>query len=162
MVGISIYNEDNHNDRPIGLSFRRRDQISREVLWSVFERVTQSNARFNALDTLTFTVDSVKMPVGFGKVALKTRGTPLSVMAQLKRSIVKVVAEENCLAHALIIAVARLTNDPNYKAYIQGRKILPKVRELLEVTGVDLSNGGGIPELTAFQRHFSQYKIVVY
>jgi hypothetical protein len=41
MVGIYIYNEDNHNDRPIGLSFRRRDQISREVLWSVFERVTQ-------------------------------------------------------------------------------------------------------------------------
>ena len=102
MVGISIHNEDNHNDRPIGLSFRRRDQISREVLWSVFERVTQSNARFNALDTLTFTVDSVKMPVGFGKVALKTRGRPLSVMAHLKRSIVKVVTKDNCLAHALI------------------------------------------------------------
>jgi hypothetical protein len=32
MVGISIHNEDNHNDRPIGLSFRRRDQISRDVL----------------------------------------------------------------------------------------------------------------------------------
>ena len=102
------------------------------------------------------------MPVGFGRRALKTRGRPLSVMAHLKRSIVKVVAEENCLAHALIIAVARLTNDPNYKAYIQGRKILPKVRELLEVTGVDLINGGDLPELTAFQRHFSQYKIVVY
>jgi hypothetical protein len=63
-------------------------------------------------------------------------------MAHLKSSIVKVVTEENCLAHALIIAVARLTNDPNHTTYRKGRKILPKVRELLEVTGVDLSNGG--------------------
>jgi hypothetical protein len=37
-------------------------------------------------------------------------------MAHLKKSIITVTAEDNCLAHALIIAVARLTNDPDYKA----------------------------------------------
>ena len=37
MGGTSIHNADNQQDRPIGLSFRRRDQISRDVLWSVFE-----------------------------------------------------------------------------------------------------------------------------
>ena len=57
MVGISIHNANHQPDRPIGLSFRR-DQISRDVLWSVFE-VTQSNARYQALDTLTFYVHSV-------------------------------------------------------------------------------------------------------
>jgi hypothetical protein len=86
----------------------------------------------------------------------------MSVTAHLKRSIVEVKAEENCLAHALVIAVARFTNDPNYKAYRQGRKILPKARELLQVAGVDLCRGGGIPELTAFQRHLSQHRIVLY
>jgi hypothetical protein len=40
MVDVSIHKADNQPDRPIGLSFRRRDQISRAVLWSVFEKVT--------------------------------------------------------------------------------------------------------------------------
>jgi hypothetical protein len=50
------------------------------------------------------------MPVGFGRV--KTKGRPLSAMAHLKRSIIEVKAEQNCLAHALVIAIAKLNNDP--------------------------------------------------
>jgi len=62
-----------------------------------------------------------------------------------------------------VIAVARVTKDPNYKAYIRGyKKILPKVYELLQASGDDLGRGGGIPELQAFQCHLSQYRIVVY
>jgi hypothetical protein len=30
------------------------------------------------------------------------------------------------------------------------------------MTGIDLRNGGGIPELTRFQEHFKHYRIVVY
>jgi hypothetical protein len=60
------------------------------------------------------------MPVGFGR-GTKTKGRPLSVMAHLKTSVVEVKAEEDSLAHALIIAIAKLTNHPNYKAY-RGRK----------------------------------------
>jgi len=67
-------------------------------------------------------------------------------MAHLKRSIVEVGAEENCLAHALVIAIARLNNDPNYTSYRKGNKIRPVVRQLLGTTGIDLKNGGGIPE----------------
>ena len=67
------------------------------MIWSVFEKVSQSNARFNALDTLVVTMHSVKMPAGFGRVALKSRGRPLSVMVHLKSSIVEVKAEEKCL-----------------------------------------------------------------
>jgi hypothetical protein len=47
-------------------------------------------------------------------------GRPLSVMAHVKRSIIEVNADKNCLAHALIIAIARLTKDPNYTAYRRG------------------------------------------
>jgi hypothetical protein len=157
-----IHNADNQQDRPIGLSIRRRDQTSRDVLWSVFERVTQSNARHQALDTLTFHMTSVKMHVGFGKRVEKTKGRPLSVMTHLKRSIVEVNTEENCLAHALVMAMVRVTNVPDYQAYEKGRKkILSKARELLQAAFVDLSRGGGIPELQAFQHHISEYRIVV-
>jgi hypothetical protein len=48
-------------------------------------------------------------------------------MAHLKRGIVEVKGEENSLAHAIVIAIAKSTNDPNYKAYKQGRNIRPVV-----------------------------------
>jgi len=116
MLGMTVQNQVNQNDKPIGISFRRKYQLSADVIWSVFEKVSQSNSRFNALDTLVVTVHSVKMPIGFGKHAIKNRGRTLSVMAHRKRSIVEVQAEENCLAHALVIAIAKVDKDPNYKA----------------------------------------------
>ena len=85
---------------------------------------------------------------------MKSKGRSLSVMAHLKKSIVEVKAKEKCLAHALVIAIAKLTKDPDYKAFRQGRKIRPRVDRLLEITGIDLTKGGGIPELTRFQEHF--------
>ena len=51
-------------------------------------------------------------------------------MAHLKRSIVQVKAENNCLGHALIIATARLDSDPNNKAYRLGWNIRPVVEHL--------------------------------
>jgi hypothetical protein len=163
MVGITIRNEVNENDKVIGLSFRRRDQLSADVIWSVFEKVSQSNSAFKALDRLVVTVHSVRMPVGFGRRdALKTMGRPISVMAHLKRSILEVKAADNCLAHAILIAIARVNNDSNYNAYRKGRKIRPAVENLLETTGIDLSKGAGIPELARFQEYFCDYKIVVY
>ena len=101
MVGITIQNQVNQDDKPIGISFRRKDQSSGEVIWTVFEKVSQSNVRFNALDTVVVTVHSVKMPEGCG-YGIKTKGRPFSVMAHIKESIVKVKAEENCLAQAII------------------------------------------------------------
>jgi hypothetical protein len=126
----------------------------------VLEKVTQSNSRFSALETLTVEVHAVTMPAGSG--GIKTKGRPLGVMEHLKRSIIEVKAETNCLAHAHIIAVARITTDPNYKAYRQGRKIHPVVDNLLATTGISLENGEGIPDLERLQDHFDQYKIVVY
>jgi len=77
-------------------------------------------------------------------------------MAHLKRSIVELKAGDNCLAQALVIAIAKVEKDPNYKLYRQGRNIRHVVEKLLETTGIDLSNGTGIPELVRFQEHFSE------
>jgi len=92
MVVITIKNQVNQKDKPIGISFRRKDQLSGEVIWSVFEKVSQSNSRFKALDRLILTVHSVKMPVGYGKHAFKSMDRPLSVMAHFESSIVEVKA----------------------------------------------------------------------
>jgi hypothetical protein len=62
------------------------------------------------------------MPISNGG-GITNKGRPLPNMAHLKRSIVEFKYEENCLAHALVKAIAKLTNDPNYIPYRQGRKI---------------------------------------
>jgi hypothetical protein len=111
IAGVDIRNEINQSDKPIGISFRRMDQISGNVIWSVFEKVSQSNSRFNALDTSTIEVHSVRVPVEFGGDGMKTKGRPVRVMAHLK-GINPVKTETNCLAHALVIAIAKITKDP--------------------------------------------------
>jgi len=40
-------------------------------------------------------------------------------MVQLKRCIVEVKEEENSLAHALVIAIAKVDKDPNYDAFVK-------------------------------------------
>jgi len=55
----------------------------------MFYKVTQSNSRFNASQTLNLTVHSVTMPVEFGRSVIKQKSRPLATMVQLKRSIVE-------------------------------------------------------------------------
>jgi len=144
MVGITIQNRENHNDKSIGMCFRRKDHVARDVILSLIQNVSQPNSRFNALDQLIMTVHSVRMPVGFGS-GIKSRCRPLSVMVHLKRCVVEVKASENCLAHAKIIAIEKVEMYPVYKAYRQGRKIRPVVQNLLDKTGIDLFGGGEFP-----------------
>jgi len=132
MVGINIHNEVNQTYKPTGFSFRRKDQISSDVIWSAFDKMSQSDSRFNASDTLTVVLQSIKMPTEFG--GIKPKGRTLANMVHLKRSIIEVRVEENCLAHALIIAISRLNNDPNYTSCWRGNKIRPLVKELLDAS----------------------------
>jgi hypothetical protein len=142
MVGITIQNRVNQNDKPIGISFTRKDQFAGDVIWSVFKKVPQSNSSFNALNTLVVNVHSVRMPVIFGS-SITSKGRTLSVMARLKTSVVEVKATENCLVHKLIIAIANAENDPDYVSYRRGYKIRPVVRNLLDMTDIELSGNGG-------------------
>ena len=107
MVEITLQNREYQKDKPIGISNRCKDQLAAELILSLVQKVSQLNARFNALFNLIMTVHSVKMAVGFCKNAIKSRGRPLTVMAHLKTSVVEVKASENCLAHAKIIAIAK-------------------------------------------------------
>ena len=55
-----------------------------------------------------------------------------------------------------------MENDPDNKAYREGRKTRPVVQTLLAETGFVISEGGGFSELIKFQEHSQQYKITVY
>ena len=85
----------------------------------------QSNSRFKALDTLVVNVHSAKMPVGFGGGAIKGMGSPISVMAHLKKSIIEIKATDNSLPHALIIAIARIEHNSYYEPTVKvGKYVL--------------------------------------
>jgi len=105
-------------------------------------------------------VRPLKMPIEFG--GFETKGRTLEAMVHLKTSMVEVKAEEKCLVHALIFSMVRLSTDPNYKAYIQGRNIRHVVEILLVTTGIYLSAGGGIPKLMKLQENFKEYRIVAF
>ena len=85
MVGILIRNEVNMRDKAIGISFRRKDQLSTDVILNVWQKVTHSTSRFNALDKLVLEVQSVKMPAGYEGDGIKSKGRSLDAFAHLKK-----------------------------------------------------------------------------
>ena len=85
MVDTSIRNEVNLRGNAIGISFRRKDELSSDVILNVPQKVTQSNSRFNALDKLFLEVNSVKMKVGFGGDGTKAKGRPLDTLDSLQK-----------------------------------------------------------------------------
>jgi len=93
------------------------------------------------------------MTVGFGN-SITTKGRPLANLAHLERSIVRVKSENNCLAHALIIAIAKIMYGPNYRSYSDGRKIGPVDQSLLELTSINVDRGGCLREINKFQEYF--------
>jgi hypothetical protein len=113
MVGIQISNSINSLDKPIGISFRRKDQITVDVILSLVEKVCQSNANFKSTDILKVKVYCVKVPEGRGG-GVKQKGRALSTLSHLKRSIVQVKSEDNCLVHALVISIAFVTGSKLY------------------------------------------------
>jgi hypothetical protein len=67
LVGLGIYNTENVEDKVVGISLCRRDQLKPDVVWSVLGKVIRSNARFALRDRLVVHLDHVRMPVVNGK-----------------------------------------------------------------------------------------------
>jgi hypothetical protein len=139
LVGLRIRKTENVADKVVGISIRCRDQLKPDVVWDVLGKVIQSNPRFGLTDRLEVHLDHVQMPAGNGRE--KTKGRSLDVLSAIKKSIVVVKAVFLCLAHALIIAMARVNGDPKYKSYRNGYQLEKPVDDLLQASGVDLSNG---------------------
>jgi len=162
LVGLRLRNTDNVEDKVVGISLRRHDQLKSDVVWAVLEKVIQSNPRIGLSDRLEVHLDHVRMRTGNGKRAEETKGRSLDVMSAIKKSIVTVKAALNCLAYALIIAMARVNGDPKYQSYRHGSGLKKPVEDLLKASGVDLSNGGSFEEIRQFQDHLSDYEFIVF
>ena len=77
-------------DKLIGISFRRRDQLKPDLVWEGFSRVILSNVRFGLTDILEVNLDHVRMPAGNGRE--KTKGRSLNVLYTIRISIFVVKA----------------------------------------------------------------------
>ena len=51
----------------------------------MFSKVAQSNVRYNAMDRIIVVVQSVKMPVGFGRKSIRWKGRPLHEIVHEKK-----------------------------------------------------------------------------
>jgi hypothetical protein len=87
------------------------------VVWDVLGKVIQSSARFGLSDRLEVHVDHVRIPVGNGKRAEKTKGRSLNILSSINRSIFVVKTAYLCLDHALLIAMAPVNGGPKYESY---------------------------------------------
>jgi hypothetical protein len=113
LVGLSICNTGNMQDKVVGISLCRRDQLKADVVWSVIEKIIQNNASFALTDRLEVHMYHFRMTAGNGKLAENTKGRYLNVLSAIKKSIVTVKAAFLYLAHALVIATDRVNNDPS-------------------------------------------------
>ena len=71
-------------------------------------------------DQLEVHLDQVRMPAGNGRMDKKTKGMSLDVMNAIKNSIVVLKTAFLCMAHAIIIAMARINGDPMDGLYRDG------------------------------------------
>ena len=74
LVRLRIRNTENVQDKVVGISLRRCDQLKPDVVWGVLGKVIQSNAKFGLADRLEVHLGHVRMPAGNGRTAEKTKG----------------------------------------------------------------------------------------
>ena len=146
-------------DTPISLPFMPVEQLTPERVFSQIERVIQSNRDFRLNDTVMVDIIHVEAPQGSGR----SKRTTLNIREYLhkKGSVVTIKNNDNlCLARALVVAVARIENAPNYGTLIRtgGRAQEKKARELHEAANVPFGPCG-IPEVEMFQKYLTNYEI---
>ena len=146
-------------DTPISMPFMSVEQLSTERVFSQIERVIQSNRDFRLNDTVTIDIIHVEAPQGSGRS--KRNVLNIKDFLHKKRSIITIYNNDNlCLARALVVAIAKIEKDPNYKNMLKpGYKILErKAKELHEAAKVPLGPCG-LPEVELFQKYLTNYEI---
>ena len=144
---------------PISIPFMPVLQLTPERVFSQVERVIQSNRDFRLNDTVTVDIIHVEAPQGSGR----SKRTTLNIKEYLqkKKSVITIQNNDNlCLARALVVAIAKVENAPNYKNLTRTdrRAQEKKARELHTAANVPLGPCG-IPEVELFQKYLTNYEI---
>lgn len=173
-VGFKFKNGDQDN---FSISFRPFNQYSSNVILSSIARVLQSNAEFLYNENLVVEITQIRMPSGNGRV-YNLNGCSNEKFAKVHyRSVYSIKIEPQevnlCLAYALVLGMAHSSG--NKRLFDQ--LIYPPnlylfstmARDLCEDANVDLTNGGGVEHIQAFQNFFNaqqkvedKYNIIVY
>ena len=101
-------------EKPISFPFMPQHRLTTERVLAEFEKVIQSNHDFRLNDSVGVDVTTVEMPHG-GK-GTKRAEINLEKYLAKKRSFIRIQnKDELCLARGLIVAKAKIDNNPKYK-----------------------------------------------
>lgn len=119
LVRVSMDNPE--LDYPIVLPFMRRSALTVDRLLSEIERVLQSYEQFVVDETFGIELVHVQTASGSG---YKQNHVDIIKMMENKRSIIQIKNKDTlCCARALVTAMARIENDPNWHSIRRGFKI---------------------------------------
>ena len=148
-------------ETPISLPFMPVERLNAERVYSELERVIQSNQEFRLNDTVTIDINHVKTPQGSGR---KKRTTyDINDYLKQKNSVVRIENKDDlCLARALVVAKARIENDPSYNYIRNSDRPLQRERafDLHEAANVPLGPCG-LNEVALFQQYLTNYQIMI-
>ena len=146
-------------DTPISLPFMAAEQLTTERVFSQIERVIQSNRDFRLNDTVTIDIIHVEAPQGSGR----SKRTTLNIREYLhkKGSVITIKNKDNlCLARALVVAVARIENDPKYKTLVDSRWTAQQMKAMELHRAANVPFGPcGLAEVKMFQKYLTNYEI---
>ena len=110
---------------PIAFPFKPAQALTTERILSEVQRVVQSNQHFRLNDTVDVNVIHVSMPSG-GKGRKRT-DVSLEKHLEKKRSVVRIQNKDNlCMARALVVAKAKVDDNPQYRSIADHRKSIQK------------------------------------
>ena len=151
----------NQLEYPITFPFMAPHRLTTERVLAEFQRVIQSHQEFRLNDTVDVNVIHVSMPSG-GKGSKRSE-VNLEKHLQKKRSIVRIQNDDDlCMARALVVAKAKLDNDPQYKSIVDHRGTMQTrlAQELHQNAGAPLGPCG-IEEAKQFQAYLADYQISI-
>ena len=147
-------------ETPISIPFMPLHQLTSERVFSHIQRVVQSNRDFRLNDTVNVDIIHIEAPQGSGK--RKSRSiVNIREYLHKKKSIISIENNDDlCLARALVVAIAKVENEPNYKNLTKpGYRVLEKRAKALHVAANVPLGPCGIPEVALFQKHLTSYEI---
>ena len=145
---------------PISIPFLPLVQLTPERVFSAVQRVIQSNRDFRLNDTVNVDLIHVEAPQGSGRSRLKRNIVNIKEYLHKKGSVIVIKNHDNlCLARALVVAIAKVENAPNYN-YLRNdaRAQQIKARELHANANVPLGPCG-LEEVDLFQKYLTAYEI---
>ena len=150
-------------DTPISIPFLPVERLTTERVFSQIERVIQSNQEFRLNHTVTVDIIHVVAPEGSGRSKVKRTIVNIREHLKNKKSVIPIHNNDSlCLARALVVAVARIENDPKFNQIRRSDRDvqLERALQLHQAANVPLGPCG-MEEVKLFHQYLTNYQIIV-